>query len=302
MSNETPKSFLEQWLCGKGDGGTALRYAGTVEKFLEHLGDRQTSPLTAISHQDVLSFIQKREEQGIASKTIVTDLRTLSAAFNIARKLGLITGNPVEHALALHPIKVESSQRDVFSSEQVAALVNAAQGDWKTMVLLGFYTGARIGDCANLRWANVSFGAGVIDYLPQKTRRKNKRVVVPIHQGLMAQLQTLAPDDAPDGFLCPSLAGRLTSGKGGLSALFMRLMAAAGIVPEKIEGVGVRQFSRLSFHSLRHSFNSALANAGVDQETRMRLTGHASVAINGDYTHLELPSLRIAVEKLPDLV
>jgi len=302
LSNETPKFFLEQWLRGKGDGGTALRYAGTVEKFLEHLGDRQHAPLTAISHQEVLAFIHAREDEGVAPKTLLTDLRTLSAAFNLARKLGLLSGNPVEHALALHPVRAESSHRDVFSSEQVSALVNVGQGDWKTMVLLGFYTGARIRDCANLRWANVNFETGVIDYLPQKTRRKNKRVVVPIHPQLMAQLQTLAPDDTSDGFLCPSLAGRLTSGKGGLSALFMRLMAAAGIVPEKIAGVGVRQFSRLSFHSLRHSFNSALANAGVDQETRMRLSGHNSIAVNGDYSHFDVPKLREAVEKLPDLV
>jgi integrase len=301
MPNETPKSFLEQWLRAKGDGGTALRYAGTVETFLDHLGDRQNAPLAAVGHQDLLGFIQKREAQRVAPKTLLTDLRTLSAAFNIARKLGLIMGNPVEHVLALHPVRAESSQRDVFSSDQVSALLNAAQGDWRTMVVLGFYTGARIGDCSNLRWANVNFEAGVIDYLPQKTRSKNKRVVVPIHPQLMAQLQTLAPDDVADGFVCPSLAGRPTSGKSGLSALFARLMAAAGIEHQKARGLGVRQFSRLSFHSLRHSFNSALANAGVDQETRMRLTGHASAAVNGDYTHLELPSLRAAVQKLPEL-
>jgi integrase len=302
MSNETPKSFLDQWLRGKGDGGTALRYAGTVAKFLEYLGDRQSAPLTAISHQDVLGFIQKREEQGVAPKTLVTDLRTLSAAFNLARKLGLITANPVEHALALHPLRVESSQRDVFSSAQVSALVNAAEGDWKTMVLLGFYTGARIGDCANMRWDNINLVNGVVDFVPQKSRRKNKRVVVPLHPNLLAHLEKLASTDRPENSLCPSLAGRPTSGKLGLSAQFSRLMATACIDIQRAAGLGVRRFSTLSFHSLRHSFNSALANAGVPQEARMKLTGHSSAAINGDYTHLELPSLRAAVQKLPDLV
>jgi site-specific recombinase XerD len=57
----------------------------------------------------------------------------------------------------------------------------------------------------------------------------------------------------------------------------------------------------LSFHSLRHSFNSAMANAGVSQELRQRLTGHASKAINDRYTHTELETLRKAVGTVPSL-
>ena len=50
--------------------------------------------------------------------------------------------------------------------------------------------------------------------------------------------------------------------------------------------------SSLSFHSLSHSFNSALANAGVAQEVRQKLTGHASAAMNARYTHHEIETLR----------
>ena len=41
---------------------------------------------------------------------------------------------------------------------------------------------------------------------------------------------------------------------------------------------------------------------GIDQETRMALTGHSSKAINNDYTHLELPKLKAAISKLPSLL
>ena len=69
---------------------------------------------------------------------------------------------------------------------------------------------------------------------------------------------------------------------------------AAGEEP----GVG-RKFRSLTFHSLRHTFNSVLANAGVDQEVRQQLTGHASAAMNRRYTHLELKTMRAAISKLP---
>ena len=39
------------------------------------------------------------------------------------------------------------------------------------------------------------------------------------------------------------------------------------------KGKNGRKRSSLSFHSLRHSFNSAMANTGVTQEIRQRLTG-----------------------------
>src|SRR6266404_5637329 len=62
-----------------------------------------------------------------------------------------------------------------------------------------------------------------------------------------------------------------------------------------------RNISAHSYHSLRHSFNSALAKANVSQELRQKLTGHASEAMNTLYTHHELEVIRGAVQSLPRL-
>jgi integrase len=78
-------------------------------------------------------------------------------------------------------------------------------------------------------------------------------------------------------------------------------MEKAGVEGKRTRASGGRTLSSLSFHSLRHSFNSALANAGVSQEIRQKLTGHTSAEMNTIYTHHELAPLRAAVEKLPTL-
>jgi len=44
-----------------------------------------------------------------------------------------------------------------------------------------------------------------------------------------------------------------------------------------------------------------MANAGVSQDLRQRLTGHAAKAINDRYTHTELDTLRNAVLLVPGL-
>jgi integrase len=70
---------------------------------------------------------------------------------------------------------------------------------------------------------------------------------------------------------------------------------------QTVPGGGTRNISRRTFHALRHSFTSALANAGVAPELRMKLTGHKSAEIHRGYTHHELNTLRAAVNKLPGL-
>jgi integrase len=101
----------------------------------------------------------------------------------------------------------------------------------------------------------------------------------------------------------PGLAGKSGAGKSGLSMQFKRIMERAkikGRLLREANGAG-RSQSSLSFHSLRHSFNSAMANAGVSSEVRQKLTGHSSAKMNAQYTHHELEELRIAVSVIPSI-
>src|SRR5262249_50742055 len=99
-----------------------------------------------------------------------------------------------------------------------------------------------------------------------------------------------------------SLAQRLTS---PLSKEFARLMEQARIeqhvIRERSQDGSGRSVSALTFHSLRHSFSSLLANAGIAEETRMALTGHTTREMQQHYTHRELSILRDAVNVLPSI-
>jgi integrase len=56
-----------------------------------------------------------------------------------------------------------------------------------------------------------------------------------------------------------------------------------------------------SFHSLRHTFASVLADAGVDEETRMALTGQKDSTVHAAYTHHGDDKLKAAIKHLPKL-
>ena len=63
----------------------------------------------------------------------------------------------------------------------------------------------------------------------------------------------------------------------------------------------MRNISRRTFHALRHSFTSALANAGVAPEIRMKLTGHKTESVYRRYAIADQRALEEGVEKLARL-
>ncbi|MCU0771771.1 MAG: tyrosine-type recombinase/integrase [Verrucomicrobia bacterium] len=300
------RTYLDTWLEGKKAAkaaGTAERYENTVNLFLKFLGNRANRPLIAITASDIQGFVNQRVKDGSAPKTVVVDAKTLNNVFNLARRQGLIPNNPVE---AIELPAIESSERDVFTPAQVKLLVDAAKTpSWKTLILLGYFTGARLGDCVKMKWENLDLAKGVMRFMPQKTRRQTKKkppfIEIPIHPELQSHLEAIASTDKPEVFLCPELAAKGSGGQHGLSESFKVIMRRAGLETGLVAGMGKRKFSRQSFHSLRHSFNSALANAGVSQELRMKLTGHSTAAVNTRYTHHELAPLREAVGRVPSL-
>ena len=61
----------------------------------------------------------------------------------------------------------------------------------------------------------------------------------------------------------------------------------------------------MQFKHLRHTFNTRLMEAGVIQDVRSALMGHAQGrprTTNDIYTHVELPMLREAIAKLEQWV
>jgi integrase len=132
----------------------------------------------------------------------------------------------------------------------VAELVSKAKGDWKGAILFAFYTGARLGDVANMTWSAIDLTSRLITFAPSKTKKSGKKLVIPLHLELERVL--LEKPGVGKAFLFPSLAGRGTGGKTGLSGQFAKVMAAAGIAGtitrHTEEG---RANNSLSFHSLR---------------------------------------------------
>ena len=286
------------WISGKehtATESTLATYSHCVDRFLDFLGDRKHKPLSALSNGDVQRFFDARARMGLAPRTLIQSVKIIGAALNAARRAGLIPTNPAE---AVELPKAAGVERGTFIPEEVKLLLDAAEGEWKTVILIGYYTGARLMDCCRMAWDNVDLAAGTLTFTQTK---QGKEIQQPVHPSLIQHLNDLAGIDLPQKYIVPGLANTDTKGRNGLSATFKGIMEKAGVSAREVKGMGVRRLSRRSFHSLRHSFTSLLANEGVPEETRMKLTGHSTRAVHRGYTHLELETLRAAMERLPGL-
>jgi integrase len=115
----------------------------------------------------------------------------------------------------------------------VSKLVRAANDDWRGAILLAYYTGARLGDVANMRWDAIDWRNKVIRFTPSKTKRP---IVIPLHRDLEREiLKNAGIGRAP---MFPSLAGKGTGGKHGLSGRFAAIMDKAGVEGKRTQASG----------------------------------------------------------------
>lgn len=290
------EDWLTHWLELKEQvraSKTTVRYRQVIRDFIASLGSRARLALVHLTPKDVLAYRNSIVAANKTARTANLSVKVVSAALNAALRQGYIPSNP---ATAVESLPVKSEERSTFTPSQVSQLVRAANKDWQGAILLGYYTGARLGDVANMRWDVIDWRNKVIRFTPSKTK---KPIAIPLHRDLEHELlKNAGIGKAP---MFPSLVGKGTGGKHGLSGRFAAIMSKAGIVGKRRQASGGRTLSSLSFHSLRHSFNSAMANAGISQEVRQKLTGHASAEMNKIYTHHELEALRSAVSVIPSV-
>jgi hypothetical protein len=163
------------------------------------------------------------------------------------------------------------------------------------------YTALRLGDAATLRWEEVSFPLNRITRKPMKTARKGKIVVIPLHPTLRAILEETPELDRRD-FVLPGLAALYMRDKSALSKRIQNHFDDCKIKTQFKHADKIRATCEVGFHSLRHSFVTICAAAGVPLAVVQALCGHGSPAIQAKYIHIGVEAAAQAIDALPSFV
>ncbi len=316
LPSATVRAYFESWLTRKQPEtapATFIFYRGKVKVFLNFLGERAEREISRVGAPEILAF-RKAESERVGAHSVNHALKFLRSVFEQAKRDGVLIDNPAS-GVALLKDRKESTRRP-FTLPELGRLLGTANDEWRSLVLFGFYTGARLGNLARLTWANVDLECDELRFVAAKTGR---RQILPLAAPLRRHIETLAAGDNPKQPLHPRAAGILARQGGrvaSLSGQFYDVMAEAGLVPVKshernkakadIDGgkgrAGLRRASEISFHALRHTATSLMKNAGISPAIVGEFIGHESDAVNRIYTHIETESMRRAADALPDLL
>jgi integrase len=236
---------------------------------------RERASIVSATVAEIESWRNAELAAGVSGKSANMGLGVLRAAFNAAKRRSEVLHNPCD---AISDVAERSDEREPFSDSDVARLLRTAKGsDWQGAVLVAAWTGLRLADVAGLTWKQVDMAAGTLTVTPEKT---DKPLIQPMAGELRAFLAGL-PAGVGNAPLFPALHGRITGRNGGLSNEFGRLMKRAGVIaPVGREKMGRgRQVHTKSFHSLRHTFVSRLANADVSRDVRKALNQHPAFGV-----------------------
>jgi len=301
LHDPTVSEHLAGWLKSERETvseSTIRRYSQIARDFESFLGATRHARLDALSKDIFLAFRGKLRAGGCSPRSVNQVLKILRRPFKLAFDEGLIQHNPIA---AIKRLRGGSAEKGIFTPQQIGRLLDAAPNeDWRLLIALGYFTGARLMDLSRLTWGAIDRQARTIAFRQKKT---GGALLIPIHPDL-GRFLSKVPIGIGRAPLMPSLADKSGTGKSGLSMAFRKIMVAAGIeagIAREREGERGRSVSRLSFHSLRHSFTSELARQGVAPEIRQQLTGHRDDSSHRTYTHLEIDTMRRAVSSLPSL-
>lgn len=240
-------------------------YGKHLEKTVAHkralIAINNLSPLYGYTPRNVAKYIENYIHGRKASAgTVNRELTTLQAALRWAFKRGEIDFLPAIPRLPSPP------PRSQFLTEhQVDALLAACKPYpyIETFVRIALMTGQRKEAILSLRWDQVDFQTGLVDFndpsMPLAHRRKG-RGVVPMSAALRSLLERLYQDAC-----CPYVIHKEGKRQFNLRKTWARIMDACGL--------------DITPHILRHTVATRLAQKNVPMPQISRLLGHKSTAI-----------------------
>ena len=209
------------------------------------------------------------------------------------------TGEGIRRIVLSHAERPHS--RRALTFEEAFKVLATAQGELRTLLAIGVYTGLRLGDAALLQWGNIDRATG---YITVRSRKTDTETRTAIHPTLARILDAAGAGAQHKGYIMPHTAKEYLSGATGrvhISQSIRALFESTGIETRHYEE-GRRARSECGFHSLRHTFITMLRMNGAQLHTAQSLAGHKTAQMTEHYTHddgraiLALPDLTQAAE------
>ena len=196
----------------------------------------------------------------------------------------------------------EQQLRDVLADDQYKVM---NKPEIRVIYYLGMFTGQRLKDCVLLQWQNVDMDHKRIYVKQFKT---GKEVTIPMAEELF-QVLTEAIEWRENQYVCPKSAARYNKqnregknvGNNLVNIDVLRVIRWIGLEPSISVPGRNKKMTVYGFHSLRHSFASFCAEAGVSKAVLLSILGTDSDIADKYYTHVGEDAQQLAITAISDI-
>lgn len=258
-----------------------------VKRGLAHLRTAFANTVAAdLTPAAITAYKSRRLGAGAAPATVQYEIAALRRMCSLGVEHQLISHRP-----AIRGLKVDNARQGFFTREQLEALLPKLPHEIRAVIAFGFYTGWRIrAEVLPLRWEQVDLAAGEVRLEVGTTKNREGRTFPFARFPALEQLlegRRAATDaaEASRGVAVPWVFHR--NGK--------RIRDLRGAWEKACQAIDL---DGLVPHDLRRSAVRNLVNAGVPQDTAMKLTGHKTAAVFRRYNIVTRSETDEAVAKL----
>ncbi|WP_265570851.1 tyrosine-type recombinase/integrase [Sphingomicrobium nitratireducens] len=279
----TVKAAADLWIKAAEANG---RERSTIKQYKElkrlHIipliGDERLSQLTMPKVEAFKDRLLETRSRAMAGKAV----RGLSSILNEAQRRGLVAQNVAKGVKVVRPSR-EKTRIQIPTREQLKAMLEAADDDFRPMLLTAIVTGLRSSELRGLRWQDIDLKRGVVSVsqradqwgmlgLPKSSAGIRD---IPIAPGVVKELKAWK-------LRCPNSELAFPNSEGGV--LHHSNLLRRKYQPTQEDAGIVKPFG---MHALRHAAASAWIKQGIDLKRLSTWMGHSSVQITLDtYGHL----------------
>ena len=186
LPRKSVEEVLQEFLQIRGADGASVRYLQDVRSrlgrfakaFHMDIGDVETGPM-----DEWLRSLK------VAARSRKNFRILLVALFHFARDRGYLANNVTTAADGLPVPKTDDGEIEIYSVEEMAALLGHADDHTLPVLCFGGFAGLRTAEIERLIWENVKWEQNVIE-VGAKTSKNRQRRLVPLLSPLVELLQT----------------------------------------------------------------------------------------------------------------
>lgn len=231
------------------------------------------APIDSVRLEDIdtpyVSSIKRKAHDARSWSFANKVLASISRMFNWGREPGFTKFNPVEGVSKYKRPKGTPEVNRAWSDDELAIVLKHARPSLQTAIALGAYTGLRESDVVKLPTSAIT------DVIRLSQGKTDKPIVLPVHRDLKPYLKEAIDRDGRNAVTVVVGERGRTMTAGGFKGMFFKLIGelkAKDVIPPG-----------LTFHGLRHTVGTRLAEAGASDTVIQSMLGHKTPAMAQRY-------------------